>query len=349
MKKTILSVCSILIVGIFISACSTGNETGTQTSIQTQANNAVPQANPLNKWQTIQSVIGEPHPRHEATFVEYKGKFYSLGGRGVKPVDIYDPQTNKWTHGSKPPFDIHHFQAVVYQDAIVIAGAMQGRYPRETPIPNIIHYYPEQDKWEIKEVIPENRRRGGAGSVIVGDKLYLIAGIQNGHVGGFIPWLDSFDLKTKQWKVLADAPRPRDHFQAAAAKGKIYAAGGRTTSQATKQVFQLVIQEIDEYDISSDQWVTLNAKLPVGRAGNSSLIVGNDLWVLGGETIRATPAHNEVDILNLDTLELSSFNPMVEGRHGTGAVLYDNAVWTCCGSGTRGGSIELKTIEKIEL
>ncbi|WP_053084596.1 Kelch repeat-containing protein [Catenovulum maritimum] len=301
-----------------------------------------------NAWQQV-SAKGKLHQRHEASFVEYKGKFYSLGGRGIKPVDIFDPKSSTWQQASKPPFDIHHFQAVVYQDAIIIIGAMQGRYPKETAIKNIIYYYPEQDRWELKEEIPVDRRRGGAGVVIYQDKLYLVAGIRNGHVGGFVPWLDEFDLKTRQWKILPDAPRSRDHFQAGVVNGKIFAIGGRTTSQATKEVFSLVVNEIDQYDIHSQTWTTLSAKLAIGRAGTSTLAVNDEIWLLGGESNRPSPAHNEVDVLNVTTLKLTSFQPMVEGRHGTGAILYDNAVWTCCGAGTRGGKLELKTIEKIEL
>lgn len=331
---------SSLLLSILLSACKqpVSSSTSEPSKIETP-----------HEWETVLYDSIKPHPRHEATFVEYKGKFYSLGGRRIQAVDIFDPKTNTWSHGSKPPFDIHHVQAVVYQDAIIMAGAMQGGYPNETPIANLIYYYPEQDRWEVKDKIPSARLRGGAGTVIVNDTLYLVAGITNGHVGGYVPWLDKFDLITRQWTKLADAPRPRDHFQAAIANGKIYAIGGRTTSQGTKQVFDLVVQEIDQYDIASNKWISLDAKLPVPRAGTSSLLVGNDLWLLGGETNRPTPAHNEVDILDLDTLELRSFQALVEGRHGTGAILYDNAVWTCCGAGTRGGAKELKTIERIEL
>jgi hypothetical protein len=299
-------------------------------------------------WQTL-SANGEPNKRHEATFIEFKGKFYSLGGRKIQPVDIFDPNTNTWSHGAKPPFEIHHFQAVVYQDAIIIAGALTGKFPREKPVKNIIYYYPEQDKWQVKDELPTHRLRGGTGSVVYNDKLYLVAGIKNGHINGFVPWLDEFDLKTRQWKVLPNAPRARDHFQAGIADGKIYAIGGRTTSKATKEIFSLVIREIDQFDITKNSWETLDAKLDIGRAGTSTLVVGDQLWLLGGESNRPNPAHNEVTALDLNDLSLATSQPLVQGRHGTGAILYDNAVWTCCGAGTRGGRVELKTIEKINL
>jgi len=307
-----------------------------------------PERESPSSWEII-SANGEPNQRHEATFIEFKGKFYSLGGRGIKPVDIFDPENNTWRHASKPPFEIHHFQAVVYQDAIIIAGALTGKFPRETPVKNIIYYYPEKDKWELRDELPNQRLRGGTGSVIFNDKLYLIGGIKNGHISGFVPWLDEFDLKTRQWKVLPDAPRARDHFQAGIADGKIYAIGGRTTSKATREIFSLVIKEIDLFDITKNSWQTLDAQLDTGRAGTSTLVVGNQLWLMGGESNRPKPAHNEITTLDLNNLSIGSFQPLAQGRHGTGAILYNNAVWTCCGAGTRGGRVELKTIENIKL
>lgn len=303
-----------------------------------------------NAWQSVETT-NTPVQRHEATFLEFNGKFYAVGGRGVRNVSIYDPKTNRWSKGAKPPFQIHHFQAVVYKNKIVIAGAMTGGYPAETPVDNIIYYYPTEDKWEIGPQIPAERRRGGAGVVLQGDKLYIAAGIQNGHIDGWVNWLDVYDFSTGQWQQLADAPRARDHYQAAIIDDKIYLAGGRRTSQITKQVFSLVVLPVDIYDIKTNTWKTLPASqnIPTGRAGTSTLVVNKDLIVLGGESAKPGKAHNQVEALNTHTHEWRSLPPMVEGRHGTGAILYKDAIWTCCGSGNRGGRPELKTTEKLNL
>lgn len=320
------------------------------TACQQQSGSTAKQASltQTNDWQTLETT-GEVHPRHEAAFVEFNGEFYSLGGRRVQPIDIYNPQTKKWRQASAPPIEIHHFQPVVYKDAIILAGAMTGKYPNEKPIDKLLYYYPAQDKWVFKTAIPSHRLRGGAGSVIYQDKLYLVAGIQNGHVGGFVPWLDVYDFKTKQWTQLADAPHARDHFQAAVLDGKIYAVGGRRTSQATNQVFDLVVKAADVYDINTKQWQSLPQGITTPRAGTSTLVVKDEIWVLGGETNRPPPAHNEVEILNPDNQSWRSFKPLNRGRHGTGAILYNQKVWTCCGSGSRGGSPELTSIEAIQL
>jgi len=43
--------------------------------------------------------------RHESSFVASGGKLYALGGRGVRPVEEYDPQTNTWVKLADAPME----------------------------------------------------------------------------------------------------------------------------------------------------------------------------------------------------------------------------------------------------
>ncbi|EWH09783.1 hypothetical protein DS2_10868 [Catenovulum agarivorans DS-2] len=323
---------------VFVTACSNKNSADTDNAANIQA--------AQTGWQMVQTK-NAPHPRHEATFIEFDGKFYALGGRRIQAVSIFDPATNSWSQGAKPPLEIHHFQAAIYNNKIVIAGAMTGRYPKEQAVENIIFYDPKLDEWQQGPEIPADRRRGGAGVVIKNDTLYLLSGIQNGHYDGWVKWADSYNFKTKKWTILPDAPRARDHFQAAEVNNKIYLAGGRKTSQITKQVFSLTVAEVDVYDLTTNTWSTLAQNLPTPRAGNSTISLNGHILVLGGETNRPKPAHNEVEVYNPTSQTWYNLPNLKEGRHGTGVVYYNNALWTCCGSGARGGSPELLTTEKL--
>jgi len=271
---------------------------------------------------------------------------YLIGGRRVQPVDRFDPKTKTWTHASPPPVEIHHFQPVVWRGKVYLAGAMTGPYPHETGLPTILIYDPKTDTWETGPEIPPERRRGGAGCVIVGNTLYLIAGIIDGHWSGHVKWLDALDLETGQWRVLPDAPHARDHFQAAVIDGKIYAAGGRRSSAATGDTFNLLVPEVDVFDLASQTWTTLeNAPLPTPRAGTSTIAIGFDLIVAGGESVQKV-AHNEVEALDTRTSTWRSLPSLARGRHGTGLVLWNGALYTASGSGNRGGGPELESIER---
>lgn len=188
--------------------------------------NAIADSKPAG-WQTV-NPENACTARHETTTVAADGIFYLIGGRGKKPVEAFDPKTNRWTQkATPPPLEFHHFAAVAVDKRIAVLGALTGGFPKEDPVPNLWWYDPGADTWTKGHEIPEGRRRGSAGCVFHGDKLFLVGGNTNGHWNGFVPWLDSLDLKTGEWTRLPDAPNARDHFQAGIVDGKIYAAGGR--------------------------------------------------------------------------------------------------------------------------
>ncbi len=308
-------------------------------------------AEEIPTWQSLET-NGQPHARHEAAFVRVGKRFFLLGGRGVKPVDILDPQTAVWKTGARPPLEIHHFQPVVWQNRILIAGAMTGPYPHETSLERILIYDPQIDAWSWGAKIPESRRRGGAGAAIYQGKLYLACGIQNGHWNGWVRWLDSYDLRTERWAMLPDAPRVRDHFQISFIEGKLYAAGGRKTSGVNKQVFQLTIAEVDVFDVGTQKWTTLpspEGDLPTPRAGCFNFVLDSKLLVAGGESSTQKEAHDEVELFDPETKNWKRASNLRQGRHGTGIALWGDKIFTCAGCAQRGGSPELSTTEFLPL
>ncbi|RDV29374.1 galactose oxidase [Alteromonas aestuariivivens] len=300
------------------------------------------------QWQAF-SASGEMHPRHEAGLVVVEKNLYLLGGRRIQPLDMLALDSGKWMTRAAPPIELHHFQPVFWQDRIIIAGALTGPYPGEKPVPNIYFYFPARDSWQKGPEIPESRRRGAAGVVIVGDVLYLIAGTTNGHISGYVNWLDAFDLKKHTWQQLPDAPHSRDHFQAAVIGNKLYAAGGRQTSQATKEVFTRLIPQIDVFDLQTNRWSVLPQLLPTPRAGNSTLAVNGKLLVVGGESQRKSPAHNETEVYDPENQKWLSLPGLLQGRHGSGLGIADGYIWTASGSGARGGKPELNSVERMPL
>lgn len=309
---------------------------------------AAPAAAPAG-WHAVMSAdSSRPHARHEAAFVGMDDKYYLLGGRGIKPVDIYDSQTRTWTSGALPPVEIHHFQPVIYEDEIYLLGAMTGGYPGETPLPGIVIYSPAEDAWRIGAEIPADRRRGGAGAVLHNGRIYLVCGIIDGHRGGHVPWLDVYDPVANTWEKLPDAPRARDHFQAVITDGKLYSLAGRTTVAATNP-FANTIGEVDVFDLASNTWSTLPDTLPTHRAGNAAIVLGEDILVVGGESKDQVHAHSEVEALAVATGKWRSLDSLSRGRHGTGVVHHDGKLIMASGCGNHGGSPELDDMIVLEL
>jgi N-acetylneuraminic acid mutarotase len=278
-------------------------------------------------------------PRHEHGYVQVGDRFYLLGGRRIQPVDIFDPATGTWTKGAAPPIEIHHFQAVAFDNKIYLLGAMTGRFPVEPPLSNVYIYDPAANAWTVGPEVPADRRRGGAGAVLHNGEIILIAGITNGHSDGHVTWVDAFNPRTGQWRRLPDAPRARDHFHAAIINNKIYVAAGRRSSYATGQTFELTVPEVDVFDLGTNQWSTLptSGNLPTQRAGAAVAVVAGRLLVMGGESAQAL-AHADVESLDPATGQWTALAPLSMGRHATQAILHDGRLYLASGSRTRGAT-----------
>jgi hypothetical protein len=302
--------------------------------------------NTLGNWHTLTST-NDPEARHENAFVQVGNKFYLLGGRGIKNVNIYDPATDSWTIGAKTPVEMNHFQAIEYKGLVYVMGAFMGSFPHEKPVPNIYIYNPVTDQWIKGPEIPENRRRGSAGAFVYRDKFYLVCGVIDGHYGGHVAWFDEYNPATNSWTVLPDAPRARDHFQAAIIEDKVYAAAGRL-SKSEEGVFRNMIAEVDMYNFSTGEWSTLPAatgNIPTMRAGAAVAVLGNEIIVIGGESNTESNARNNTEALSNLTHTWRSLTPLNQGRHGTQAIVSNGGIYIAAGNATRGSGAELSSQE----
>ncbi|MFC1569797.1 Kelch repeat-containing protein [bacterium] len=298
-------------------------------------------------WETL-TCINTITGRHENGFVECNGKFYLFGGRGIKPVEVFDPETFTWEQLQPTPFEMHHFQAVTIGDTIYVVGCMTGGYPTEPPVPNIYFYIPKTDTWIKGPEIPESRQRGSTGAVVYDGKIYLIAGIQLGHTTGTVAWFDMYDLKTGEWTKLADAPHIRDHFHAIVVEDKLYCVGGRNTSYHTENnftaFFETPVTKVDCYDFTTQTWTSLKNDLPIGTAAGGIANYNKTILYFGGESGQEQ-AHSETQCLDLETGTWSFAAPLNRGRHGSASIKYQNKLYIAAGSGNRGGGPELTSIE----
>lgn len=294
------------------------------------------------RWDALE-MVGEHVRRFESGYIKVGNLFYLVGGRQApQPIEIFDPSTRTWKRGAVSPVTMHHFQPVVYDNKIYVVGALTGSGRGEPPLPDVYIYDPATDSWEKGPAIPSDRLRGGAGAVVHDGLIYLVAGHQLGHSSGHVPWLDSFNPKTGEWKKLADAPRPRDHFQAVVLNGKMYAPAGRRSAAAFGHALDLTIPEVDVYDFATGTWSTLppSANIPTKRAGASTVLFNGQIIVIGGESEADFRMHKEVEALDLGTMRWTTLAPLIHGRHGTGAIVHDGKIYTAAGS-TRQGAGDL--------
>ncbi len=290
-------------------------------------------------WQVVPPTAGAFTGREENAYVAAGDKFYLLGGRGIVPVQEYNPATKTWTDKAAPPIEMHHVQAVALDGLIYVVGAMSGGFPHEVPLASVYVFNPAANTWTVGAAIPQARRRGAGGCVVYQHKIYLVAGITDGHWAGWVPWMDEYDPTTNTWKTLPDAPRSRDHFHATVVNDKLYVVGGRRSSASTNQLFDLVIPEVDVYDFTTSKWTTLasSSNLPTPRAGAATVLLGNELLVIGGESAQAT-GHKDTHALDLSTSTWRRVADLQESTHGTQAIVNNGGIYIAAGAGNQGGS-----------
>jgi N-acetylneuraminic acid mutarotase len=297
------------------------------------------------KWQTVEATNTCTN-RHECAAVGVNGQLYLVGGRGIKPVEQFDPISKKWQKLVETPFEMHHFQAIAFKNEIYVLGAFTGKYPHETPIPNIWIFNPEKNAWRKGADIPSDRQRGAAGVFVHNNKIYIVCGITDGHYDGHVAWFDVFDPLSNTWSKLPEAPHARDHFQATVVGEKLYVAGGRRSTAKTKQVFQLTESAVDVFDFKTQKWATLSSdkNIPTPRAGCTAISIGEQVLIIGGESSQPL-AHNQCEAFNTKTQTWKKLDNLKTGRHGTQAVLLNGRLHIAAGCANQGGKPELNSVE----
>ena len=207
------------------------------------------------RWQMLETADGSSVvARHETSGVELDGRIYVIGGRGSRPMRLFDAASLTWRTLPSPPEKLHHFQPVVLDGTIYAIGAMTCCFPEEPSVTTIHAFDTITETWSKAGTVPASRARGGAGAVIDEDWIYVVGGNTRGHSGGAVPWLDRYRPSTGTWEQLPDAPHARDHFQAALVDGRIVAAGGRRSSIPTPSADPVL--PVDVYDLASGAWTS---------------------------------------------------------------------------------------------
>ena len=303
------------------------------------------------QWQAVPSPAGnQATARHEASAVAIGDRLYLMGGRGNRPVEIYDTVTGDWQTLGQAPVDLHHFQPVAIGTDIYALGAqVDGGFPNEASEPGIHVFDTLSQTWSLDGQVPEERRRGSAAAVVRDGKIYLLGGNTQGHNGGAVPWLDRYDPETGQWQVLPDAPNARDHFHAAVVGDKLVAAGGRQSdTQAVGGVFGNTVRSTDIYDFATNTWSN-GADIPTARGGTVVATAERELLIAGGEVPDNANALATVEAYNIDSNSWRALQDMIDARHSGGAAVVGSTWHIVAGNLTRGGGMETSNHETLDL
>jgi len=162
--------------------------------------------------------------------------------------------------------------------------------------------------------------RGSAASIIDGDWIYFFSGLTDGHRGGWVNWVDRFNIVSGTWEELTDAPRARDHAFALKEGNRVYLLGGRNSDADGFGLHAFMVDEVDVFDLNTLSWESSPMNLPTSRAG---LLVSSrynganqlEIAVWGGET--SGGALKSGDLLNMDNLSIFPLPELLAPLHAT--------------------------------
>lgn len=297
-------------------------------------------------WDVLET-HSEVTGRQENGFMSCKGKFYLLGGYGIRETDIYDPNEDLWTKGAAPPVEMHHFQAVRHGDKIFVLGALTGSFPFERPLEHMYIYHTSEDRWEKGTRLPQGRERGASGVAVYRGMIYLVGGSTGAGRGESTAWVDRYDPRTGKWKKLPDAPHPRQNFHVSIIDGQIYAAGGKYALPGEGQSSSQTLAMVDVFRIDGHKWTSLPEaqNLPTQRSGCTSVAIMDHLLIIGGESADHQTCYSVVEAYDVESGQWEKWGDLKEGRYGTQAFMCVGTVFISSGSGPKENGMALASTE----
>ncbi len=279
-----------------------------------------------------------PDPSEEPGGAVVDGKLYVMGG--IKPlwqptgvVYAYDPQANVWTARKPMPKPMHHNAITVLDGKIYLFGGFmlpQSGPPAWVTINSAWRYDPATDVWT--ELAPMPTARGAAAAAVVNGKIYVVGGaaplegdsrpVHPLRPNRSLGTVEEYDPATNTWRTRVSMPVARNHVAIGAVNGKVYVIGGRLGSAFITAVPSNT-DLVQEYDPATDVWA-LKAPMPTPRSGVAYAVIGDKIYVAGGEaqTPEYFAAFRALEVYDPATNRWEKLPSMPIPRHGiAGAAL----------------------------
>jgi hypothetical protein len=249
------------------------------------------------------------------------------------------------------PWVRHHPQLVAHGTRLFLLGGFGARsssvawqMARETIV------YGEADRWETMASSPSPHAECVGASI--GDRIHLVGGrVPRGEANGaYGDHVDAtqhlvFDPGANTWSKAAPALVARNSAAGGLIDGLWHVAGGRSMSGGPTDVHEV-------YDPREDKWRKA-APMPKGSGagGNAAAVLGGALIVVGGEVFgsRRKPGfvHKEVWRYDPATDAWTGLAPMPTPRHGLGAVMLNDAIYTLGGATEPSGVGTSNVVERF--
>lgn len=275
------------------------------------------------------------------------GRIHIVGGWGNRSDHfIYDPESNSWVKGAPLPRGGNHIPVAGGNKHLFALGGFAG--PNTDPFTDVYSYDGVADQW--KPVAPLLRGRGAGAAVFLDDKIHLVGGATswNGERTS-IGWHEAYDPKEDKWSLLKPLPGSRDHLGAVAYQGKLHAIGGRfNASSFNTDLHHVYLPDRDDWE--------LRAPMPTPRSAHGLVVYRDRFFAMGGEAglvvnhkVLWSKVFGQMESYDPATDTWQQHAPMPTPRHGPGAAVVGDAIYTIAGGPVAGGALQAATNEAFSL
>jgi N-acetylneuraminic acid mutarotase len=277
-----------------------------------------------------------PEPRTEVAAAVVRGEIVVAGGLTADGtpsarVDAYSPVADRWRRLPDLPVGVHHALAASDGRRLYVVGGYGNPLGGGGPARSAFVF--DAGAWHALPRLPEPHAAGGA--AVLAGKLYVVGGRA---ASGLARHAFAFDPATRRWRLIP-APTPREHLAVTAARGKIFAVGGRMAGYDTN------LRTFESWSPGATRWTRL-APLPSPRGGTGAAAAAGSIVSVGGEapsgTIRSVYAYS------LATRRWRRLPDLPTPRHGLAVAVVGTRLYAIAGGPQPGLTVSAAN-EHIEL
>ena len=225
------------------------------------------------EWQTGPSLTVA---RGGASAVKWNNYIYIFGGKShnnivLNSVERFNISTGNWEPGSVPDFSLARYNAtaVVFEDKIYLMGGRNN----DRVLDNVELYDPALNQWQPAQKL--RRDREGLAGAVFNNRIYAIGGQRDNY--DLVDEIEWFNKDDNDWyDAIFNLPYPRAAHFSAVVQDTFYMFGG--------SYFGLTASSYKAVPGSSGYTWIQNPALSAGRAYGATTVIGDQIYLLGGET-----------------------------------------------------------------
>ncbi len=280
-----------------------------------------------NRWLPAGGTIPNmPEKKYAAASAVVKEKIYVIGGYDGNNINgsvfTLDTITQAWSACAAMKTARNYTAACALNNQIYVFG---GQDSSGDALNKAERYDPVANTWTSLPAMKYSAL--GLGACAINELIYVMGGrsIDNTVFYTNLYAYDPNAAVDNSWIKLTNMPIGRAGACVNTVNGKIYVIGGRNGTN--------YIRQIDIYDPSSNQWMTLNSsseQFSLPRRNAASCVIGENIYVLGGED--STTNYKNVDMFNCNNNTWTKVVSLPIALNSATACQQDNIIYVMGGS-----------------